>query len=75
MKYVDGTEARLGDRLKVSNGDLGVVVASKDTGEYSPEYPSEAWSEELNQGILVLTENGALVHFENVHSKLLSKLG
>jgi hypothetical protein len=73
MKYVDRREAHVGDRLQISNGDVGVVVASIDTGEYSPEFPSEGWAE-LKQGIMVLTGNGALVHFEHSHSILLSKL-
>jgi hypothetical protein len=50
MKYVDGTEARLGDRLPVSNADVGVVVASIDTGEYSPGYPNETCAIRLSNG-------------------------
>jgi hypothetical protein len=74
MNYADGTKVGLGDRLWVSNGDIGTVVASMDTAEYGPEYPRVDWAE-LKTGILVLTDRGALVHFEEVHSRLLSKIG
>ena len=72
VKYSDGTVVRLGDRLSVSNGDAGTVVASMDTAEYSDEYPKENWAEP-ETGIMVLTDRGALVHFEEVHSHLLSR--
>lgn len=64
MKY-DGTEVRQGDRVLISNGDSGVVVVSVDTDEFSPEFPKEYWSDELETGVMVQTERGALVHFES----------
>ena len=64
MKYTDGTEARLGDRVKFSNGDLGFVVLSIDTDEYSKEFPKEEWSY-LDKGLMVRTDNGALIHYED----------
>ena len=33
MKYADGQEVRLGDRVELGQDDGGVVVASIDTGE------------------------------------------
>lgn len=50
MKHEDGTVAWIGDRVCIRNGDRGVVIASIDTGDYSPE-------------ILVRTDAGALVRF------------
>ncbi len=71
MKYADGSDARLGDRVRIANGDTVVIVASMDTNEYSPEYPAENYAD-LKTGILILTDNGALVRFEEpAHSKLL----
>jgi hypothetical protein len=73
MKYPDGTIARLGDRVRITNGDTGVIVASMDTDEYSREYPAENYAE-LKTGILILTDKGALVRFEEPdHSKLLMR--
>jgi hypothetical protein len=42
-----------GDRLCVSNGDAGTVVASLDTAEYSDEYPKENGAEP-ETGIMVI---------------------
>jgi hypothetical protein len=71
MKYPDGSEARLGDHVRLVNGDTGIIVASMDTNEFSPEYSAEEWSH-LKTGIMILTGRGALVHFEEpAHSKLL----
>jgi hypothetical protein len=39
MKYPDGQEVRLGDKVKLGDDAEGVVVSSIDTGEYSEEYP------------------------------------
>jgi len=41
MKYPDGQEARLGDRVELWDQNEGTVVCSLDTNEYSPDYPRE----------------------------------
>jgi hypothetical protein len=64
MKYDDGTVARVGDRVCIRNGDTGVVIASMDTGEYSSEATKHEW-EYLGTGIIVRTDAGALVRFED----------
>ena len=64
MQLEDGTEVHAGDRVVISNGDRGVVVASIDAGEYSAGFTKEAW-DYLGGGIIVRTKRGALVHFEN----------
>ena len=73
MKYPDGTEARLGDRVRITNGDSGLIVASMDTNEFSSEYPAENYAN-LGTGILILTDKGALVRLEEPdHSDLLAR--
>jgi hypothetical protein len=72
MKYVDGIEARLGDRVRITNGDTGTVIASMDTDEYGPEATKENWAH-MGGGILVRTDRGALVQFDDSHSRLLSR--
>ncbi len=62
MKYTDGSEARLGDRVRIRNGEIGEIVVSVDTDEYGAEYPKNEW-EHLETGVLVRTEKGALVRF------------
>lgn len=73
MRYPDGTEARLGDRVRITNGDTGVIVASMDTNEFNSEYPAKNYAH-LKTGILILTDKGALVRLEEPdHSRLLAR--
>jgi len=65
MKYLDGTDVLLGDKVRFSNGDCGEVVFSIDTNEYSKEFPEHEWSY-LKTGIMIRTSNGALVRLENI---------
>ncbi len=41
MKYADGTEVRLGERVRIGNGDIGIVVVSIDTNEFNLHYCAE----------------------------------
>ena len=71
MKYADGTEVRMGERVRVSSGYAGIVVASMDTNEFDPKISAKDWAK---TGILILTDTGALAHFEDpLDSKLLTR--
>jgi hypothetical protein len=74
VKYADGTVAHLGDRVRITNGDTGTIIASMDTHEYGPEAAKENW-EQMGPGILVRTDRGALVQFDDSHSRLVSREG
>ncbi len=60
MRYRDGQEMHLGDRMVLWDGSEGTIVCSMDTHEYSPDYPREHWAY-LVQGVLILSENPDLV--------------
>ena len=62
MRYQNGQEARLGDKIVLSNGKTGVVVLSVDTDEYSEEFTKRNWGY-LKQGILVKFEDYGLIHY------------
>jgi len=64
MKYADGSEAHMGDRVRIRNGDTGLIVFSVDTAEFGPDYPRESWSD-IKSGVMVLTDKGALVRFQD----------
>jgi hypothetical protein len=73
MKYADGTEVKLGERVRVSSGYAGIVVASMDTNEFDRGCSAEDWAD-LKTGILILTDTGALAHFEDpLDSKLFTR--
>jgi len=61
MRYPDGQEVHLGDRMELWDGGEGLVVCSIDTQEYSRDYPKEHWAY-LDRGVLILSEKIGLVH-------------
>jgi hypothetical protein len=61
MKYPDGTSVRLGDRVRLLNGQLGQVVVSVDTDEYAEDFPASDWADHLAEGVLIRADNGALI--------------
>lgn len=62
MKYRNGQEARVGDRIRVGGDSTGVVVCSIDSDEYTPEFPREQWSY-LGNGVMIRFANYGLVHY------------
>jgi hypothetical protein len=62
----------LGDRVRITNGDIGTVIASMDTDEYGPEATREDWAH-VGGGILLRTDRGALVQLDDSHSRLVSR--
>jgi hypothetical protein len=64
MKYPDGTEARIGNRVQFSSGEKGTIVFSIDTAEYSNEFPKAQWSY-FKKGVMIKTDKGALIHYED----------
>jgi len=69
MKYPDGQEVRLGDRVKLGQDDGGVVVASIDTNEYSDEHSKAQWGY-LKKGVMIEFPKHGLIHYEQPESDL-----
>ncbi len=64
MKYPDGQEVRLGDRVILGRNVNGVVVASIDTNEYSNEYPAAQWSYLKKGAMIEFAGSYGLIHYE-----------
>jgi hypothetical protein len=69
MKYSDGQDVRLSDRVELADDAAGVVVCSIDTGDYSEEHPESAWSY-LKRGVMVSFPQYGLIHYEEPESDL-----
>jgi hypothetical protein len=63
MKYTDGQQVMLGDKVRLGNDDGGVVVCSIDTGDYSDEAPEAQWGY-LKRGAVIRFPNFGLIHYE-----------
>ena len=62
MKYLDGQDIRVGDKLQVWEGCQGIVVAVIEDNAYSKNYPENEWSY-LKTGVLIDTDVAGLIHF------------
>jgi len=62
MKYTDGQEVRLGDRVALWGDCHGTVVCSIDTDEYTSDFPRSQW-EYLRHGVIVRSEKMGLIHY------------
>jgi hypothetical protein len=69
MKYVDGQDIRLGDKVRLGDQADGVVVISFDTDEYTPEHPKTDW-EYLKRGVMVKFPRYGLIHYEDAEPDL-----
>ena len=69
MKYWDGQEVRLGDRVKLGADEGGIVVASMDTDEYSEEHPKEQWGY-LKKGVMIEFPLYRLIHYDKLDEDL-----
>ena len=63
MKYIDGGEVCIGDKVIAADSE-GVVVCVIDTGQFSEEYPA-GW-DYLNKGMLIETVKWGLMHYPDV---------
>ena len=64
----NGINIKLGDKLSLAQGDVGVVVCNIDGREYSKEYPETHWSY-LKEGIMVESKQVGLLHLMQMNSE------
>ncbi|UFZ03592.1 hypothetical protein LQG66_30950 [Bradyrhizobium ontarionense] len=69
MKYPDGQQVALGDRVRLGVNDGGLVVAHIDANEYNADYPKEQWAY-LKKGALITFPEYGLLHYEVAESDL-----
>jgi hypothetical protein len=65
MRYSDGQQVKLRDRVKLGPDPDGVVVCIIDTGEYTERYPEKDWSY-LKKGAVIEFPSFGLVHYEEI---------
>lgn len=69
MKYPDGRDVRLGDRVKLGKDNNGIVVCSIDTNEFTDEAPAAQWAY-LKKGVMIRFLNYGLIYYETAESDL-----
>lgn len=63
MKYKDGTNIKVGDKVIISEKYYGVVVADIDGAKRTGTINKEPWGV-LEHGIIIDTDFGGLVHYK-----------
>lgn len=69
MRYPNGEEVRPGDKIRIGVKDTGWVVAVPEKHLFSERFPKEDWGY-LTKGLLVLSENAGVVHYEEMDSEM-----
>lgn len=62
MRYFNGLEVNVGDKVTLGNEVSGEVVCSIDSNEFSPQFPRAEW-DYLKQGVLVNFSKYGLIHY------------
>jgi len=62
MKYDDGKQVLLGDKVRLDGGITGTVMCSIDDGIYTSEYLESQW-EHLKKGVMVFSGQAGLIHY------------
>ncbi len=63
MQYPDGQRVALGDIIELYPGICGQVVCSLDDKQFSSVCSEPDWAH-LEKGILIKSDKGGIVHFE-----------
>lgn len=69
MKYSDGQQIKLWDKVKLGQDEGGMVVCSIDGGEYSDDYPKSQWGY-LKKGVMINFPLYGLIHYEEAEPDL-----
>jgi hypothetical protein len=69
MRYSDGQEVHLGDRVRLGDDEKGVVVCIIDDDQFSPQFPKAQWAY-LNEGALVCFPKYGPIHYKELEPDL-----
>jgi hypothetical protein len=69
MRYLDGTNVKLGDKVTYNN-QKGTIVFLKGTSFDAKRFKPDEWTS-VGSGLLIEFENGALLKLKNASDQLL----
>lgn len=69
MKYPDGQEVMVGDRVQLGKDNGGVVVCSLDSKEFTEEYSEAQWGY-LKNGVMINFPLYGLIHYIKPEAEL-----
>lgn len=69
MKYSDGEQVKLNDRVKLGGDESGIVVCIIEDDKYTDNFSKAQWGY-LKEGMLVKFQNYGLIHFIKIEKGL-----
>jgi hypothetical protein len=69
MKYFDGQNINLDDRVQLWVDKFGIVVCIIEDGFYSDAFPQTDWGF-LQKGLLIRMDDGQLIHYPEIDEDL-----
>jgi hypothetical protein len=69
MKYTDGQEILVGDRVRMGGDAGGIVVCDIGSGIFSPLFPQSEWAY-LKEGVVIAFPQYGVVHLKDAESDL-----
>ena len=69
MRYFNGQDIQVGDKVRMGDDDEGIVVCDISEGKFSPSYPKSEWAY-LNEGIVIMFPRYGVLHMKDVESDL-----
>jgi hypothetical protein len=63
MKYSDGQQAALGDRVRLWESVFGTIMCSIDDNQYSVAFSRENWGYK-GRGVVVQTDDGKIFYYD-----------
>lgn len=69
MKYFDGQNIKLDDRVQLWVDKFGIVVCIIKDGFYNGAFPQTDWGF-LQKGLLIRMDDGQLIHYPEIDEDL-----
>jgi hypothetical protein len=76
MTYSDGQHVTLGDRVRLWESVLGVIVCAIDDNAFSPGFPRDDWGYK-ERGAVIKADDGRLFYYDEADEdfELLARAG
>jgi hypothetical protein len=69
VRYVDGQDIQVGDRVRMGDDEGGIVVCDIGAGDFSPSYPESEWAY-LNEGVVIEFPRYGTLHMTTANADL-----
>jgi hypothetical protein len=69
VRYIDGQEIQVGDKVHMGDDDGGIVVCDIGAGKFSPSYSENEWAY-LKEGVVIAFPRYGILHMTDTEADL-----